>query len=254
MLVDGEGNPVGTADNPIHTSSEPPEDGSITTEMLADDAATTAKIADGAVTTAKIPDGAITDAKMANPKVNRAGDTMTGPLIFADPTNRSKLILTKYTGGTGHTNAPTTFDLTSVYLHLGGTEYNTNSYRLIGFGYRHSLDSSHAAGVIGYQETSGTGSDMGRLIFATRNSTSDVAPTIRLTIETDGQVLLETGYVPSTDDSVPNKKYVDDQVSPKLTATQAAAQADSTATDIAGVVADLNALLTKLRTAGIIAT
>lgn len=35
---------------------------------------------------------------------------------------------------------------------------------------------------------------------------------------------------------------------------QAAAQANSTATDVAGVVADFNALLAKLRAAGIIAT
>lgn len=35
---------------------------------------------------------------------------------------------------------------------------------------------------------------------------------------------------------------------------QAAAQANSTATDVAGVVTDLNALLAKLRTAGVIAT
>lgn len=40
----------------------------------------------------------------------------------------------------------------------------------------------------------------------------------------------------------------------KLTASKAAAQADSTATDVAGLVADFNALLAKLRTAGIIST
>lgn len=34
---------------------------------------------------------------------------------------------------------------------------------------------------------------------------------------------------------------------------QAAAQANSTATDVAGLVADLNALLAKLRTAGVLA-
>lgn len=38
----------------------------------------------------------------------------------------------------------------------------------------------------------------------------------------------------------------------KLTASKAAAQANSTATDIAGLVTDFNALLAKLRTAGII--
>ena len=37
----------------------------------------------------------------------------------------------------------------------------------------------------------------------------------------------------------------------KLTATKAAAQADSTATDVAGIVGDFNALLAKLRAAGI---
>ncbi|MNI93571.1 Head fiber protein [compost metagenome] len=40
----------------------------------------------------------------------------------------------------------------------------------------------------------------------------------------------------------------------KLTATKAAAQADSTATDVAGLVTDYNALLAKLRAAGIIST
>src|SRR5690606_25975958 len=37
------------------------------------------------------------------------------------------------------------------------------------------------------------------------------------------------------------------------TVLRAAAQADSTATDVAGLVADFNALLAKLRTAGVIA-
>lgn len=38
------------------------------------------------------------------------------------------------------------------------------------------------------------------------------------------------------------------------TVKQAAVQADSTATDVAGLVADYNALLAKLRTAGILST
>lgn len=50
------------------------------------------------------------------------------------------------------------------------------------------------------------------------------------------------------------KKYVDDGLKTKLTATQADAQADSTATDISGLVDDFNALLAKLRAANIIKT
>lgn len=41
--------------------------------------------------------------------------------------------------------------------------------------------------------------------------------------------------------------------STKLTATKATVQANSTATDVAGLVSDFNALLAKLKTAGIMA-
>ncbi|WP_250324106.1 head fiber protein [Bacillus velezensis] len=39
----------------------------------------------------------------------------------------------------------------------------------------------------------------------------------------------------------------------KLTASKAAAQANSTATDVAGLVADFNALISKLKAAGLMA-
>lgn len=48
-------------------------------------------------------------------------------------------------------------------------------------------------------------------------------------------------------------KEVDSQINSGAF-TPAAAQADSTATDVAGLVTDFNALLAKLRAAGIIAT
>lgn len=191
-------------------------------------------------------------------KVAKAGDTVEGRLLFSDPVNRSKIILTKFPDGTGHNNAPTSFDLNSVYLHLGGTEYNQNSYRLIGFGYRHFQDTSHAAAVVGYQETDSDGQDKGRLIFATRDVTTDTAPTVRLTIEPNGDIVAQSGARFSGDGSGLTgitQDQIDGLVSDlgeKLSATQAAAQADSEATDVAGLVADFNALLGKLRTAGIL--
>ncbi|MCY8867397.1 hypothetical protein MOD76_19855 [Bacillus spizizenii] len=57
--------------------------------------------------------------------------------------------------------------------------------------------------------------------------------------------------------TVTAEKLADDVMSilnSKLTATKAAAQADSTATDVEGLVADFNALLAKLRTAKFMAT
>ncbi|MFB0847337.1 head fiber protein [Paenibacillus oleatilyticus] len=65
-----------------------------------------------------------------------------------------------------------------------------------------------------------------------------------------GQVAVAT---PQVDGDATTKKYVDDRLATKLTATKAAAQANSTATDVAGLVSDFNALLAKLRAAGIMA-
>jgi len=199
----------------------------------------------GGLPGASLADGSITDAKLANPKVNRAGDTMTGPLIFADPNNRSKIILAKHPTGSFN-DAPTAFDLSSVYLHIGGVEYNANSYRLIGFGYRRHEDTSHAAAVIGYQETSTSSEDKGRLLFATRDVTTDTAPTIRLTIETNGQIQAGTGYVPSTDLSLSTKKYVDDSMKNKAAIAALSSIADpssATAEDCANKINEIIAAL-----------
>lgn len=119
--------------------------------------------------------------------------TQTGALDIVEPVNKHKLLLGKYTTGTGHTDAPTTFDLTSVYLQVGGREYGNNSYRLIGFGYRGDPEGNHAPAIIGYQEASPTANSMGRLIFATRNVTTDTATTIRMTIEPTGLVDIKNG-------------------------------------------------------------
>ncbi len=54
-------------------------------------------------------------------------------------------------------------------------------------------------------------------------------------------------------ENVYTKSEVDSKLAAKLSASQAEAQADSSAEDVAGLVADFNALLAKLRAAGIMA-
>ncbi|SFE43690.1 Head fiber protein [Paenibacillus algorifonticola] len=189
-------------------------------------------------------------------RVSKSGDTMAGQLVIADPVQHSKIIAAMYNDGNynGHQDAPTNLDIGSIYIQLGGTEYGAGSYRLVGAGFRQS-DSNHAPVVFGYQEASRSGHTSGDFLVATRNVTTDTAPTTQFRVRANGQVELENAaYAPASGKSVVNKTYVDAQVAPKLTATQGAAQADSTATDVAGLVADFNALLAKLRTAGIIAT
>lgn len=202
-------------------------------------------VEDGSITTEKIADGAVTDAKLADAKVSQSGDTMTGQLRIVIDNDESRVILAKYLSGSGHSNAPTTLDLDSVYLHLGGHEYASDSYRLIGFGYRREEDSSHAAVVAGYQEKSTHSHDMGDFIVGTRDSTSDVAPSIRFRITHDGKILAEdASYTPTEDNSLANKKYVDDHIPDKLSGIMNVDTVNPTVEDVANKI---NEILTALK-------
>lgn len=100
-----------------------------------------------------------------------------------------------------------------------------------------SVQGGQATGVTGMATTSGSGAwtHTGAFALAGNNSTIMVGGQAG----TAGQVLTSTGNATTPAwASLP----------------KAAAQADSTATDVAGIVADFNSLLAKLRTAGIIAT
>jgi hypothetical protein len=100
----------------------------------------------------------------------------------------------------------TTLGAPSTYLQLGGGEWNVNSYRMIGFGYLSNLTDNPPA-QLGYQETVKSGSTYGDLVFATRNATSNTAPTIRFRITAAGNV---KSYGPVTaPEDVATKGYVD---------------------------------------------
>lgn len=60
------------------------QDDAVTLAKMANNSVGTAELVDANVTTAKVADAAITDVKMANQKVNRAGDSITGHLIMAN--------------------------------------------------------------------------------------------------------------------------------------------------------------------------
>lgn len=87
--------------------------------------------------------------------------------------------------GTSNT-APTTITKANAYLGVGGSEYNTNSYRLIGFGYTQSQAQYPA--YIGFQETNSVNATLGDLIFFTRSVTTDTAPSERVRITSSGNL------------------------------------------------------------------
>lgn len=112
--------------------------------------------------------------------------------------------------------------------------------------------------VTGVQSISGNGVDNTNPAAPVINATADDTANTIVYRDVNGQAEIA---VPTTGPQIANKNYVDAQIdivetalAAKLTATQGAAQADSVAADTAAMVVDFNALLAKLRTAGIIDT
>jgi hypothetical protein len=127
--------------------------------------------------------------------------------IVSTSATSAKLQLAKYTGGSGHTDGPKWGTVETQYLTLGGLEYGAGTVRGIGFGY--GAATLFAPGFIGYQEIGTPGSTNGDLFFATRPTTTNVAPTERLRITAAGDIKAVAGYTPATDTSLAPKNYVD---------------------------------------------
>ena len=81
----------------------------------------------------------------------------------------------------------TGYGVEDCYLMLGGQEAQANSTRLIGFGYIHGT-STHPPANIGFLQNSNDGFTNGDLIFRTRETTTNVSPTERMRILSDGKV------------------------------------------------------------------
>lgn len=145
--------------------------------------------------------------KQVNAGISPYGGISSGPVTIGTGTNGNKFWLAKWTSGS-HQDAPTTLDANAYYMIVGGVEWNANSYRLIGFGYGTIANNRPVA--IGYQEKTTSGNTFGDLIFLTRPTNTDVAPTIRARITATGQFVMEDpAYVPSTDAALVTRKYAD---------------------------------------------
>lgn len=175
-----------------------------------------------------------TEAFVKANAISPAGGTMSGTLYVQSPATTVPDIWVRRSVNSNE-NAPKSLGLPSEYLRLGGGEWGVGSYRTIGFGYGGT--GSNAPAAIGYQETNKSGNTSGNLIFATRNSTSNIAPSVRLSINADGNILAADGYTPPVDQSLSTKKYVDARsLSPNaITAIKAL----TTSSTVAEVVAAL---------------
>lgn len=151
-------------------------------------------------------------------KLNIAGGNMTGNLGVQSGAANKVLIAMNLGGSSSSGNS--TFGPSAYYLGLGHREWGVGTYRLIGFGFRYTAN-DHYPVVMGYQETSGTSSTFGELIFATRNTTSNSAPTVRMRIQAGGNI---KAYGPIADpQDVTTKGYVDTAYKQVRTVTTAGA-------------------------------
>jgi len=102
----------------------------------------------------------------------------------------------------GQNSVLTSYSVANEYLHLGAGEYNGtgggSGLFAIGFGYIHTAGntSTYAPAYIGFKETSTSSRTRGDLVFATRSSTTDSEPTVRLSIKSTGAIdIPSTSYI-----------------------------------------------------------
>lgn len=153
-------------------------------------------------------DPVIATEKFAMP---RTGADIINPFTLVGMHGGNKLWLAKYVSGTGHKDAPTDLSSDSQYIVVGGREYGNNSYRGIGYGYV-SASTDIAPVFAGILERNTGANTYGDFVIATRGSTSNVAPSVRLSVTYDGRILAAPGYEPKDDEALTNKNYVDDLI------------------------------------------
>ena len=122
----------------------------------------------------------------ANTKVYFEGST--GYVGIGTTSPDSKL---EVTAPTTKTNLGTVSNQTITCSGGGGV----GEYNQIGFGY---TAGDYSPGVIGYVTTNGAVSTLGALIFALRDSTTAIAPTQRMRIDSGGSVIIGDGATSGT--------------------------------------------------------
>lgn len=94
---------------------------------------------------------------------------------------------------------------------------------------------------------------VGRSVLTAANAAAALTAVGGLSPTGNGSGLTALNGTQITSGTIPPARIANATTGAKGLVSQAAAQANSTATDVAGLVTDFNALLAKLRTAGVLA-
>ena len=117
--------------------------------------------------------------------------TTTAALKFdvLDPTGLNKVAMLRR--GTQGSDSSMVTSYGTPYLVIGGQEFKLNSIQSMGFGWSNGGVTKQPA-EIGFQTTSTAGYTQGDLVLATRNSTTNVAPTEAMRVTSSGNVGIGT--------------------------------------------------------------
>ena len=87
----------------------------------------------------------------------------------------------------GPDDIATSFSKAACYLHLGNNESTLSGIYPLGFGFT-SADRTHVPAYIAYITEDAAGAENGPLVFATRDVTTDTAPSERMRIQNNGRL------------------------------------------------------------------
>jgi len=132
--------------------------------------------------------GALIFATM-NSTVNAERMRITSAGNVGIGTSSPSALLTVLSSGTSKTTIGQ-----SRYLDISDNTGAANAKTEIGFGYTNFGAFTNIPAVIGFHQTSTAASTKGDLYFATRDVTTDTAPTERMRIRTDGAISFGSGY------------------------------------------------------------
>ncbi|VVP61617.1 hypothetical protein PS870_06383 [Pseudomonas fluorescens] len=137
-----------------------------------------------------------------------ASPRLSGCATIVDPNSQSgaKLIVAKSLGDAGGP-APHSLDYRSIYLQVGGSEFGSASYRMIGFGCNSSEMNTPPVAIGSIEASSSSEADF---IVATRSGASLTSPVERLRVGADGRVTITNDQtkIPPAYQELVTKAYV----------------------------------------------
>ena len=113
--------------------------------------------------------------------------SVSDSITLTTPTVNGDLVVASGNVGIGTASIPSSITRATNYLHIGGSEEGLNGYQVIGFGYN-DAGRTHMPAYIGFKQTVASSGNAGALIFGTRADGSDVVPTERMRIDSNGSV------------------------------------------------------------------